>query len=183
MKNYNLEDLKSDNPNIKYGMQKKILKLSEEKPADLYVDFDYFVELLDNSNNILRWTGILVLGNLASVDKDKKLGQVLPKLISMLDTGKMITAANTIKSLTEIAKAKPELADELVQEILKVKKYKYDSEECSNIAVGHALKNIESILNLLTEDTKNQVMEFAQAEISNTRPATAKKAQKLLSKC
>jgi hypothetical protein len=182
MEAYDLTCLESKDPQVKYGMQKKILALSHSSPENLYPDFDFFVGLLDSTNNILQWTGILVLGNLARVDRHNKIEAVLPRLVSKLNAGKMITAGNTIKSLVEIACAKPELADLLAAEIIKVRDYHYDTPECKSIAAGHALKNITGVWGLLSPAVQEQVLQFARSELASGRPATAKKAQNLLNK-
>ena len=138
--------------------------------------------LLDSPNNILLWTGILVIGNMASIDRDHKIEPVLARLVANLNTGKMITAGNTIKALIEVIKAKPTLAGPLAREILKVKNYRYDSAECDHIAIGHALKNLEPVWDLLPGDVQGEVIQFARGELQNPRPATAKKAEKILKK-
>ena len=92
----------------------------------------------------------------------------------------MITAGNTIKALVEVARAKPELADWLAGEILKVREYHYDTPECESIAAGHVLKNITGLWDLLSPGVREQVLQFARAELASSRPATAKKAVKLL---
>jgi hypothetical protein len=180
MKKYDLAELYSGRPKIKYGMQKKVLLLAETDPEALYPDFDSFAGLIDSPNSILCWTGILVLGNLARVDKDDRIEAVLPALFAELNAGKMITAANTIESLVKIAEAKPGLADRVVSEILKVREYQYDTDECSNIAIGHALKNIEKVWDLLSDGVKDQVINSAKEAVGNSRPATARKAKGLL---
>jgi hypothetical protein len=178
---YNLNDLNNTNPKIKYAMQKTILNLSETNPKVLYKDFDYFVDLLSNTNNILLWTGILVLGNLSSVDTKNKIDKVLHKIVECLNMGKMITAANTVKSLVKIASSKPEMTDMIAIEILKTKDYNYDSDECSNILIGYILKNIPDIWDLLSDKNKQSFINLASHEINNSRPATAKKAEAFLS--
>ena len=105
---------------------------------------------------------------------------MLPALFAKLNAGKMITAANTIESLAKIAEAKPGLADRVVSEILKVRDYQYDTDECSNIAIGHALKNIEKVWDLLSDNVKDRVINFAKEAAGNSRPATARKAKGLL---
>jgi len=182
MEAYDLKSLESKDPEVKYGMQKQILQLSASQPEVLYADFEPFAGLLDCTNQIMQWTGILVIGNLAKVDKDHKIEALLPKLVSKLNTGKMITAGNTMKALIEVIQAKPVLADPLTREILRVKNYHYDTQECDHIATGHALKNIEQIWELLSRDVQGEVIQFAQGELHNPRSATANKAQKLLKK-
>lgn len=183
--NYNLQDLENKDPDIKYGMQRKILKLAETNPEILYKDFDYFVELLNATNNIMIWTGLLVFGYLSKVDRAKKIDKVLPQIIAKLNAGKMITAGNATKSLIEICRNRPDLTDRIIKEIIKIPKYKYDTEECNHVAVGHALANFKLIYNELSDGSKKAVIKFAQSQLSNPRPATAKKAAyliKLLSK-
>jgi hypothetical protein len=179
---YNLDDLNNNNPKIKYDMQKKVIKLSETNPDELYKDFDYFVDLLSNKNNIMIWTGLLVLGNLSSVDDNHKIDKVLPIIISKLNAGKMITAGNAAISLIQIIKSRKELADALALEILKSAHYKYDTEECSNIHIGHILMLIISVWDLLSDDAKNKYIKFAKEELKNIRHATAKKAELFLKK-
>lgn len=180
--NYNLHDLESTDPKVKYGMQKKILMLAETNPRVLYKDFDYFVKLLNASNNIMIWTGLLVLGYLSKVDVDKKIDVVLPKIIVKLNAGKMITAGNATKSLTEICRNRPDLTDRIVKEIFKIDKYKYDTRECSHIAIGHALANLKLIFDSMSGESKKLAIKFANRSLNNPRPATAKKASYLLKK-
>lgn len=123
-----------------------------------------------------------MLGNLARVDTKNKIEPVLPNIIAELNTGKMITAANAIHSLVTISQAKLQLASRLTSEILKVQNYRYDTAECQNIAIGHALKNIGQIFGLLDIKTQKDVLSFTAKATSNSRPATANKARELLKK-
>ncbi|MBI4743995.1 MAG: hypothetical protein HY776_04150 [Actinobacteria bacterium] len=64
-----LKDLLSKDPKVKYGCAKNLLSLAKDNPAELYPKFDYFVELLDSENKILRWIAIDIIGSLSKVDK------------------------------------------------------------------------------------------------------------------
>ncbi len=177
---YDLNNLSNKNPKIKYAMQKNIIKISETNPEKLYKDFDYFVGLLSNRNNIFIWTGLIVLGNLSIVDSKNKIEEVLPIIISKLNTGKMITAGNALRALIQIIKSKNEKADELSLEILKSKNYKYDTEECSLVHIGHILSIIGSVWYLLSPNVKEKYIKFAKNELNSSRSATAKKAELFL---
>ncbi len=54
---------------IKYASIKKAIAISKEDPSKLYPDFDFFIELLNSENQIIKWTAIQVIGNLSRVDK------------------------------------------------------------------------------------------------------------------
>lgn len=177
---YNLDNLNSKDPKTKYKEQRNLIMISESNPKILYSEHDYFINLLNNPNNIMVWTGLIVLGNLARVDKDNKIDEVISIIVSKLNVGKMITAGNAMRSLINIVKAKPEMADYLATEILKSKDYKYDTTECSNIHIGHMFKCIELIWNLLSDNVKEEFILLAKKEINNSRLATSKKANLFL---
>jgi hypothetical protein len=178
----NLNNLSSKDTKVKYNTQKDIIKLSKTNPLELYPNFDFFVELLNSKNNIMIWTGLIVLGNLAKIDSLNKIEKVLPQIIKKLNAGKMITAGNAMRSLISIAFYKKEIADNLALEILKSKNYKYDTDTCHDIHIGHMFKCIELIWNILSEDVKRKYINLARKEINNSRSATNKKAILFLKK-
>lgn len=173
-----LKNLSSNNATLKYQSSKALIELSEKNPKLVYPYFDHIVELFKNNNNIIKWTGIIIVGNLAKADKDKKTIQILPKLIALLNCGSMITAGNATITLSSIAKYFPESRDKITNELLKVEKYKYDTKECSNIAIGHVINGFE----LYIDKPNTKVTNFCSRTLKNTRPATAKKAEKFLRK-
>ncbi len=62
---FDLNDLSSPNPRVKYGCAKNLVSIAEESPQVQYPHLDFFVALLDSPNLILMWTAIDVLGALA----------------------------------------------------------------------------------------------------------------------
>jgi len=180
MDRLNLNDLLSSDPKVKYSCTKRAIEISDNYPFELYPDLDVFIGLLDNKNNILKWTAILVVGNLSYADRNNKTVELIPKLIGFLNCGKMITANNSIKALTEIALNKPEFRDEIIREIIKVEKYNYDTTECRNVAIGQAIKALENFKDEI--GSKRSVMNFLKRQESNTRASVARRATKLLGK-
>jgi len=174
----NLEDFYSDKAKVKFACAKEAMKLSEEKPSALYPEFDFFVSLLDSDNQILLWTAIRIIGNLSAVDGKQHIDKLIPRLIKFLNTGKMITAANTIQALTVIAQNRPEYRDKILKAILKVERYTYDTFECRNVAIGHVLKSL--VLFKFEIKNKKTIVDFIQRQTQNPRPATRKKAEALL---
>jgi len=180
----NLKDLESKNPKIKYGCTKKAIAPSEKNPEALYPLWDDFVKLLDSENRILKWSAILVIGNLSQADKKNKISKLLPRLLHFLREKEMITAANSIKALGQIARHQPKFKDKIFQEFLKVEKAKYYnkgklSPECRNIALG----KIMDVLNDFPDELKNrkELVGLIKRQTKNTRPAVKKRAELLLS--
>jgi hypothetical protein len=77
-----------------------------------------------------------------------------------------------------IAQAKPHLADRIAAEVLKVGKARYQTAECRNVAIGHAILALGDILPLLREPAP--IVRFVRTQIRNSRPATRKKAEQFL---
>lgn len=177
----NLADLSSSDPKVKYCCAKNLIAVAKENPARLYPHIDTFVKLLDSENNILKWTAIQVIGNLARVDKEKKVDRLIGRLVGFLNAGKLITANNAAMALAAIAVAKPRYQKQITEELLKVEHYNYDTDECRNIAIGKIIESVGLYSNQLKD--KKAVIEFAQRQTKNTRNATKKKAEQLLKKC
>lgn len=174
----NFEDLSSTDPKVKYGCSRNLIAISESNPVALYPHLKVFVDLLKNENKILKWTGIIVIGNLAKVDSKGKIDYLIAKLIGFLNSGNMITANNTIAALADIGLAKPEYQRLITKELLKVEHYNYDTPECRNIALGKVILT----LNKFEEQIKEQkaVTDLARRLTKNTRPATITKAKQFL---
>lgn len=176
----NLNNLLSDDPKVKYDSAKKVIAISKKYPVGLYQNFDFFRKLLDSENNIIKWTAIQTIGYLSRVDKKKKVDKLLPRLIKFLNGGKMITANNTILGLSEIASHKPEYQDKIIDELLKVENYNYETVECRNIALGKVILALGKFKDQIKN--KKEVLNFLERQTGNTRSATKKKVCELLGK-
>ncbi|MDD3656739.1 MAG: hypothetical protein PHI72_08275 [Atribacterota bacterium] len=180
MEEINLNDFSSTNPRIKYTCAKQSIIVSQEKPGQLYPDIDFFIELLDSSNNIIKWTAIRVIGNLSKADREDKISFILPRLLDFLRCGKLITVNNTILALTEIAKNKSEHSDRIMNELLKIEDYRLETPGCTNIAIGKTLIAFNKLKGLIPD--KRKIIPFIEKQKNNPRDATRKKALMLCKK-
>ncbi len=174
MEEMNLHDFSSTNPRIKYACAKQSIMVSQNKPEKLYPDTDFFIELLDSPNNIMKWTAIQVIGNLSKADREDKISDILPRLLDFLKCGKLITVNNTILALIEIAKNKPEHSDRIMDELLKIEDYRLETPECTNIAIGKTLIAFDRLKSLIKD--KRRILPFIEKQKNNPRNATRKKA-------
>jgi hypothetical protein len=170
--------LKQDKARIKYGCAKALRIVSEQRPDLLYPYFDFFVGLLDHENRIFQWDAAFVLSQLARADEDDKFAAVFDRYFSPIPGSVMITAANVIQGGARIAQAKPHLAERIAAELLKVARARYQTPECRNIAIGHAILALGSILSLLRNPAP--AVQFVRKQTRNARPATRKKAEQFL---
>jgi hypothetical protein len=173
-----IEGLNAAKPRIKYGCAKALCLVSEHRPDLLYPQFDCFVSLLDHENKILQWNAAFVLSHLARVDAQDKFAAIFRRYFSPIPGPVMITAANVIQGGARIAQAKPHLADRIAAEVLKVAKARYQTPECRNVAIGHAILALGDLLPLLRRPAP--VVQFVRKQTRNPRPATRKKAEQFL---
>jgi hypothetical protein len=167
--------LEADKPRVKYGCAKALRLISEQQPDLLYPHFGLFAGLLDHQNKILQWDAAFVLSQLVRADAQDEFAAIFEKYFSPIVGTVMISAANAIQGGARVARAKPELADRIAAEILKVMRARYQTPECRNVAIGHAIVALGDMLPLLSNATP--IVRFVRRQTRNPRPATRKKAE------
>lgn len=175
-----MEGLSSENATTKYSSVRELLTIAEDRPETLYPHLDFFVKLLHSDNKILKWTAIDVVGSVAKIDKQEKLAGLINPMFNFLKSGELITANHAISALGAIAGEKPEYQKKITRELLQIEEYKFETEECRNIAIGKVILALGSYLDSIPPHSK--VMEFVQRQTRNSRPATKKKAEELMKK-
>jgi hypothetical protein len=173
-----LDGLDAKDARTKYGSAKALRQLAEQQPGVLYPHFDFFAGLLAHENNIFRWEGIIVLSHLVRVDAEHKFDALFDRYFAPIRGPVMVTAANVIAGAARIALARPDWADRIAAEVLKVGHARYQTAECRNVAIGHGIQTFNQIVHLL-KDTK-PVLRFVRRQLKNDRPATRKKAERFL---
>jgi hypothetical protein len=175
-----LTAVSSDVARVKFGATKALRNLSGRAPDLIYPHFDFFASFLRNENSILRWNAILILGNLAAVDGERRVDRIIDDYLSPISGPHMIDAGNTMRGAAAIGVAKPYLADMIARHILEVERATYATPECRNVAVGHAIESLDRLFPIIAG--KRAVQRFVSRQMDNTRTATRKKAERFLRK-
>lgn len=173
-----LDGLKEGPARKRFGCFKALHLLSEQRPDLLYPYFDAFVRLLGHENKIYQWEATFVLSQLAGVDPAWKFNGIFERYFAPIPGPVMISAANAIRGGARVARARPELADRIAAEILKVARARYATPECRNVAIGHAVVALEEIMDSLQDRTP--VLQFVRKQLRNSRPSTRGKARNFL---
>lgn len=123
---------------------------SESMNSDeVYSYFDYFTEMLEDSNSYIRTRGILLIAANAKWDKDYKIDAIIDQFLKHIMDAKPITARQTIKTLPTIARHKPNLINDICNALYNANPQNYKSSMQSLISkdIQDALKNIAEIQN------------------------------------
>ena len=75
--------------------------------------------------------------------------------------------------------SRPEFADRIAAEILKVARARYATPECRNLAIGHAVLALEEMLDRLGNPARPAICPKSAQE---SRPATRRKAEQFLNR-
>ncbi len=182
--NINLKDLQSEKPQIKYRCAKQAIALSEKNPKALYPRLDTFIRLLEGENNVLKWTALIVIGNLSAADTKGRITRLLPQLIKFTKDPSLITASNAVQALGKIAQHDHKIRSKIFKALLGVEKVIYynkgqPSPECRNIVIGHSL-DVLAGFDKKTLKASALIMAFIRRQIKNSRPSVRKRAEKLL---
>jgi HEAT repeat protein len=169
--------LSSEDPKLKYRCGKALIILSEKNPRLIYSFWNDFLQLLNNKNTFLKSNGIIILANLAKIDNEQKFEKIFSIFYELLNDKSMITAANVISYSSRIARAKPNLQEKISKKLLSIE-LTHHSEECKNILKGKAIVALGEFMGEL--QNRENIIQFVNNELENTRPATRKKAERFI---
>jgi len=161
----------------RFAAGKALVVTAEKAPERVYPGFDAVAALLGSDSRIVRWNAMQILARLAGVDKEGKIDEVLDAFIRFIKGGNMVTAANAINGLARIVLARPDLIERTLPAMLGVENESYETPECRNVAIGHALKALAELWPLVS--SRPEVAAFVKRQQGNTRAAVARKAGKL----
>ena len=121
-----------------------------------------------------------MIGNLAAVDRNRRIRSMLPKFYQFLSGGELITANTTIVALAKIGCAFPEEQRRITSRLLGIEHAVFDTDECRNIAIGKSILTMEMFVN--PAKVRKEVLEFVRRQTENKRKATANKAKAFMRK-
>jgi len=177
---YLLDGVEYKNARVKFGCFNTLVLISENEPELLYPYFDLFAENLDSDNNFFKLGAIIIIAHLSKVDRMKKFDRIFDKFYSFIADPAMTTAANVVKGSPVIVKAKPYLTERIVNQLQKISRIHYKTDECKNILIGHVIVSLDKIF----EQAKNKsvILDFVKSSEDNDWKATRHKAHDFLKK-
>ena len=142
---YAVDGLYTKNPRVNYPCVKALRILSRNHPRLLYPYFNSLVDLLRTSPLLIQNHTIFILANLARVDTQNKLDHFLDAYFEPLEGPSLLTAKSVVKGAVRMAAAKPDLKDQIADELLRVQKGKYEKKECRRIIYREVLDAIQTM--------------------------------------
>jgi hypothetical protein len=178
-----IKGVSSPKASVRYGCGNVLKLLSEDNPEEIYPYMDFFIKLLDSEYRILTWIAMVVIANLASVDKDNKFDDIFDKYYNFLNNDYMVTVSNVVGNSGKIAKAKPHLEDKITKALLNVEKIKTTPHltfECRNVIIEQTISSFDMYYDQI--QNKDEVLSFVRRQLNNSRKTAKIKAEKFLKK-
>jgi hypothetical protein len=170
---------------VRYGCAKVLMDLSEAYPEKLYPYWDEFTVLLDSKYRIITWNAMVIIANLAKVDKQDKLNTIFDKYYSFLNNEYMVTVANVVGNSGKIALAKPKLIPKITAELLNVENVSVSphlTEECKRVIAEKAVGTFDLFFHKIEENEKKKVISFVERQLDSSRKTLRAKAAEFLKK-
>jgi hypothetical protein len=163
----------------RFAAGKSLIATAEKYPIRVYPHVDALAALLGTESKIVRWNVLRILATLARVDASNKIAGILDDYLAFIRGGNMISVANAIVGAGQIARIRPDLLPRILPAILQVETAAYETPECRNVAIAHALDALQALWPVVGQDAA--VRAFVERQMANPRPAAARRARALLS--
>lgn len=173
-----IQGMKAKPASVKYGCEKVLRIISERRPELVYPLFAQIAGFIDGESRILNWGALAMLPNLAAVDTRGMFLPLFDRYFAAIPGPDLVSAAITINGAAKLVRAKPELADRVTRELLRVEKAQYKTPECRNVAIGHAIAAFEDFLGHITRP--EPVIRFVRRQLNNPRRTVALNAARFL---
>lgn len=164
--------LNSEQRKVQSGCAELESLLSEHRPELLYPHIELFFSNLEAKAPVLRWEAVCTLGNLASVDKNELIPAYIDQIALFLSEKSIVLQGHSVRALSKIAKAFPDEAKKIFDNILK------SAEFFPGNRIGFVIEAMEPFL--VDEELKTKARKFVEPYAESTIKVVARKAKKIL---
>ena len=168
---------------VKNGAAKTLKILSQDRPDLLVPRLRDFIRLMDFNDTIVRWIAMDVVGNLAELDGQNALNnKALGVFLSRALDPALVTAAHAVDNLGKIGLYKPRFRKQITERLLQADTVDR-APDCREILAGKVVTALSRFVNEVPRGPiREAIAEYVTRHLLNGRPATRKKAQKLLAR-
>lgn len=173
-----VERLAAPSGTARFAAGKALAVTAAKAPERVYPHWDTVAGLLTSDSKVVRWNALQIIASLACADTQHKLDALLETYLGFIRGGNLISAANAIQGAGRIARARPDLVDRIVAAILGVEDAAYETPECRNVALGHALGVLDELGPSVCR--RSDVAAFIRRQATNSRAAVARCAERMV---
>ncbi len=167
-----IEGLGSDAARVRNGCAEVVSLLSEDSPELLYPYAELFLANLDSRDKVVRWEAVCTLGNLAPVDRDRKIVPAIERIARNLGDESIVLQGHSVRALGKIAKANPDKAPAILDALLGSTRF------FPGNRLGYIVEAMEYFFGI--EAVAPRVRDFVERQTHSDEGVVASKARKML---
>ncbi len=157
-----------------------VARASAERPDLFYPYWDRMAALLDHANSYHRDIGLTVIANLTGADQEDRFSRLLPAYFAHIDDPKVTTARYCVQSAATILRSRPDLADRILDLLLRVDELSHHPEK-QRALIKHDVLAILDEFGVLAEGD-DRVKRFIEDAAASPSPKTRAAAKGIIKK-
>jgi hypothetical protein len=174
-----VDNLKEKNETIRYNSVKILTRIADEEPEKIYPYWDVLKEQLYSKNIIPLLSGIILISRLIKVDKKNYFRSVENDFFNLFEHKNVIPVRYLLLDIWRVGKTRPEYIPRIVEILFSIDGL---NQEHKGLLKGDALLAFVELWDILDQDTRIKVIEFAKGLLNSESPKTKKEAKKFLQK-
>ncbi len=162
---------------IRYNSVKILTSIAEEKPEKMYPYWNLFRDQLYSQNTYHILTAIVLISRLIAVDQKDLFSELKDDFFNLMYHENVIPVRYLLLNIWRVGKARHEYIPRISEILFSVDKI---NQEHKGLLKGDALLAFTELWDLLDQDKKIEVMNFAKNQVKSDSPKTRKEAKKFL---
>ncbi len=172
-----IDNLHEKKETIRYNSVKILTGIAEEQPEKIYPYWNHFREQLYSQNTYHILAGIILITRLVAADKKRLFADLDDDFFNFINHDNIIPVRYLLLNIWRIGKERPEYIPRIKEILFSIDKINH---EHKGLLKGDALLAYAELWDLLDQETKKEVMNFAEELLSSDSPKTKKEAKKFL---
>lgn len=174
-----IDNLKEKNETIRYNSVRILTRIAEEQPEKIYPYWNVLKEQLYSKNVIPLLSGIILISRLVRVDRNNYFRLIEDDYFNLFDHKNLIPVRYLLLDIWRVGKARPEYIPRIVEILFSIDGL---TQEHKGLLKGDALLSFIELWDLIDQETRSKVVEFAKGLLNSESPKTKKEARKFLQK-
>jgi len=172
-----IDNLKEKKETIRYNSVKILTLIAEKQPEKIYLYWNHFREQFYSKNTYHILAAIILLSRLVIADQKNLFAELEDDYFNLMYHDNVIPARYLLLNIWRIGKARPVYIPRIKEILLSIDQTDH---EHKGLLKGDALLAFAELWDLLDQDTKKEVMNFAKNLVESDSPKTRKEAKKFI---
>ncbi len=173
-----MNDLDSNQENIRNKAFNMLLPISENHPEYLYSEWDRIVKILQKEEVSNKYVAIPLIANLVRIDVEKKFENIFDEFYNLICHESPVVSPHIAEKSGKIINAKPYLQKKIIQILLSTDKISHCRHK--ELLKSYVISGLDECFAVI--ENKEQVLDYVEKQLDSESPKTRKIAIEFLNK-